>query len=196
MLDLSPRRWSVDEYNKMAECGVIGPDERVELIDGEVVPLSAHDKLHSDSVALANNLLVRAYGTTHLVRVGLPIQVGDYSEPEPDFALVRPEQQSQARRHPTVADLVIEVSYTSLAYDRMKKTSLYASAGIPEYWIVNLADRCLERHLDPREDQTAPFGASYCRREVLGCEERIKATFLEGPEIRVGDLMAPRPKGH
>ena len=191
MIDFSPRRWSVDEYNKMAECGVIGPDERVELIDGEVVPLSAHDKLHSDSVALATNLLVRAFGATHLVRVGLPIQVGDFSEPEPDFAFVRPEQQSSARRHPTSADLVIEVSFTSLAYDRMKKASLYASAGIPEYWIVNLSERCLELHLEPGEDRTAPFEASYARRQVLGADQQVKASFLEGPAIRVGDLMAP-----
>lgn len=175
----------------MAECGVIGPEERVELIDGEVVPLSAHDKLHCDSIALATNLLVRAFGSTHLVRVGLPIQVGDYSEPEPDFAFVRPEQQSRARRHPTTADLVIEMSFTSLAYDRMKKASLYASAGIPEYWIVNLGERCLELHLEPTEDKTSPFGASYGRRQVLGPEQEVKASFLEGPALRVGDLMAP-----
>ncbi len=190
MLDISPRRWSVEEYNKMAEAGVIGPDERVELIDGEVVPLSPHDRKHSNSVALANNLLVKTYGATHLVRVGLPIQVGDFSEPEPDFALVRPEQQDEARRHPTCADLVIEVSHTSLAYDRVKKTSLYASAGIPEYWIVNLVDRCLERHLEPQADKTSPFGASFKRREVLGEGESITPVAIDGPPLQVSDLIA------
>lgn len=193
MLELSPRRWTVDEYNKMAEVGVIGPHERVELIDGEVLPLSAHDKMHSDSVALANNLLVRAYGQTHLVRVGLPIQVGEYSEPEPDFALVRPEQQGAARRHPTCADLVIEVSFTSLAYDRLKKTSLYASAGVPEYWIVNLVDRCLEQHLQPQKDTTAPFGASYSLRRVWQPDDEITPAQVPGPALVVGHLMAPVP---
>jgi len=175
----------------MAECGVIGPDERVELIDGEVVPLSAHDKIHSDSVALANNLLVRLYGETHLVRVGLPVQVGEFSEPEPDFSLVRPEHLAEAARHPTEPDLVIEISFTSLAYDRMKKTSLYASAGIPEYWIVNLSERCLERHTEPGPDKTAPFGHSYAVRKVFGEQDEIKPTQVPGGAVRVGEMMAP-----
>ena len=191
MIDVSPRKWTVDEYNKMAECGVIGPDERVELIDGEVVPLSAHDKIHSDSIGLATNLLVRLYGATHLVRVGLPIQVGDYSEPEPDFALVRPEHQAESDRHPTKPDLVIEVSFTSLANDRMRKTFLYASAGIPEYWIINLSERCLERYLEPGTDKTAPFGHSYAVRKVFGEQEQVKPTQIPGDPVLVGELMAP-----
>jgi Uma2 family endonuclease len=191
MIDLSPRKWTVEEYNKMAECGVIAPDERVELIDGEVVPLSAHDKIHSDSVALATNVLVRLYGDTHLVRVGLPIQVGEYSEPEPDFALVKPEHQTESGRHPTKPDLVIEVSYTSLSRDRMKKVSLYASASIPEYWIVNLWERCLERHLEPKADKTAPFGFSYARREVLGEDDSIQPVKIDGEAVAVKQLMAP-----
>lgn len=190
MLELKPRRFTVEEYNKMAEAGIFA-GERVDLIDGEILPLSAHDKLHSDSVALATNLLVRAYGDTHLVRVGLRVQSGEYSEPEPDFALVRPEEQRQARRHPTRADLVIEVSYTSLAYDRLKKTALYASTGIPEYWIVNLVDRCLEQHLEPQPDQTAPFGFSYGVRRVYGPSDTIQPTAVPGPALTVGDLMAP-----
>lgn len=190
MLELKPRRFTVEEYNKMFQAGIF-EGERVELIDGEILPLSAHDKLHSDSVALANNLLVRAYGATHLVRVGLPVQSGEWSEPEPDFALVRPEEQRAARRHPTRADLVIEVSYTSLAYDRLKKTGLYASTGIPEYWIVNLVDRCLERHLEPQTDPTAPFGHSYRIRQVYGPTEQLQPVAVPGPPLTAGDLMAP-----
>lgn len=189
MLDLKPRRFTVEEYNKMAEAGIF-EGERVELIDGEILPLSAHDKLHSDSVALATNLLVGAYGSTHLVRVGLPVQSGLYSEPEPDFALVRPEAQRTARRHPTGADLVIEVSYTSLAYDRLKKTGLYAGAGVPEYWIVNLVDRCLERHLEPQPDPTAPSGFSYRIRQVYGPSDSIQPVAVPGPPLTVGQLMA------
>ncbi len=190
MLELKPRRFTVEEYNKMAQAGIF-EGERVELIDGEILPLSAHDKMHSDSVALANNLLVRAYGETHLVRVGLPVQSGEYSEPEPDFALVRPDEQRAARRHPTRADLVIEISYTSLAYDRLKKTGLYASTGIPEYWIVNLVDRCLERHLEPQVDPTAPFGFSYRVRQVHGPDEQVQPVAVPGPPVTVGGLMAP-----
>lgn len=193
MVERSPRRWTVEEYDKMAEFGVIGPEERVELLAGRVLQLSADDKSHSDSVAMANNLLVRAYGKTHLVRVGLPIQVGEYSEVEPDFALVRPEQQGAARRHPTCADLVIEMSFTSLAYDRLRKTTLYASAGVPEYWIVNLVDRCLEQHLQPQKDTTAPFGASYSLRRVWQPEDEITPAHVPGPALVVGHLMAPGP---
>lgn len=134
-------------------------------------------------------MLVRAYGDTHLVRVGLPIQVGEYSEPEPDFALVRPGSQSAARRHEMVPDLVIEVSWSSLAYDRLRKTSLYAKAGIPEYWIVNLVDRCLEVHLQPQADATAPFGSSYAVRRVLEPGDEIQPGFVPGPALRVEQLM-------
>ncbi len=190
MLEMLHRRFTVEEYNRMAEVGVLGHQERVELVDGEILLLSSHDKPHSDSVAVATNLLVASYGSTHLVRVGLPIQVGEHSEPEPDFALVRPEVQRQARRHPTSADLVIEVSFTSLRYDRLKKTYLYALAGIPEYWIVNLVDRCLEVHRRPMEDSSAPFGASYAVRRVLGQEEEVKPLSVPGPAIPVRGLMA------
>ncbi|MCE7875104.1 Uma2 family endonuclease, partial [bacterium CPR1] len=109
---------TVEEFNMMAEKGILAPDERVELIEGTILLRTLPDKPHSDAISWANNLLVELFGKTHLVRVQLPLDFSPYSEPEPDFALVPKESLAGVRRHPTSADLVLEVAQTSLAYDR------------------------------------------------------------------------------
>lgn len=163
---LPHRPITADEYNRMAECGILQPDERVELIEGVIVPLAAQNKPHADAVAYATNVLVRRYGETHIVRVQLPLNLTGYSEPEPDFALIKRELHGTFPRHPTSADLIVEVADTSYDYDRWEKLSLYARCGIPEYWILNVRDEWLERYREPKIDPRAPFGFSYSVREI------------------------------
>ncbi len=143
-LNLTPRKFSVEEYARMGEAGIFAPDERVELLEGEIIPVSPQDPRHASRVARMNTLLVRCFGDSHEIRVQLPLTLGSQSEPEPDFAVVPFAVADQATRHPDTADLVIEVANTSLSFDRNEKASLYAKAGVPEYWLLNLNARRLE----------------------------------------------------
>jgi Uma2 family endonuclease len=132
----------------MVEAGILGPDDRVELLEGEILELSPEKSRHAAAVDLAAEVLRRAFGPGHTIRVQHPLALGDASEPELDVAIVTGSPRDYAEAHPTTAVLVVEVSDTSLEYDRRRKAALYARSGIAEYWVVNLVDRCLEVHRD------------------------------------------------
>ena len=133
-------------------------NERIELIEGVLVEMSPQKPLHASVIQSLNRLLVpRLLGRAD-VRVQLPFAVSDDSLPEPDLALVRPETFAEA--HPGAAFLIIEVADSSLTFDRREKAELYARAGVPEYWVVNLADRIIERQSEPASGaylRVAPF---------------------------------------
>lgn len=185
---LTRRAFTADEYNRMGEVGILGPEDRVELIDGEVIRMTPHDPLHSEGVERCNEMLVATFARTHRVRPQLPISASEVSEPEPDFALVAREPRRRWRRHPDGADLVVEVASTSLGYDRTVKASLYASLGVPEYWILNLADRRLEVLRDPRPDPHARFGWDYATRSEVDEHGRV-TSLLGGPPLAVASLL-------
>ena len=134
------RPFTVDEYYRMAEAGILGEDDRVELLDGEIVQMSPVGVPHSACVDLLTHALeaVRRHAAT--IRIQSPVRLGEYSEPEPDVAVLRGEPRDYARRHPGPADtlLVVEVADTSLLYDRRRKVPAYARAGVPEAWLVDL----------------------------------------------------------
>ena len=145
------RRFTVDEYHRMGETGILGPHDRVELIAGEIVTMSPIGGRQMGRVnTLAEQLadLVRADA---LVSVQNPIRLADYSEPQPDIALLRRDASRDAV--PTVLDviLMIEVADSSRNYDRLVKLPLYAAAGISEAWLVDLLGRLIERHSAPRD---------------------------------------------
>lgn len=177
--DLQLRRWTAEEYHQLSEKGFFR-DERVELIDGAIIRMSPQNPPHSNAIAFLTNLLVGAFGKTHLVRVQLPLSIGTHSEPEPDFSLVRPEAIRAAQRHPTTADLVIEVADSSLAADRGWKSSLYASAQVVEYWVLNLPQSRLETYSQPHEDPHAEFGWSYLLQRVYFADETVSPQAVSG----------------
>lgn len=188
-MTLITRKWTRAEFQKLVEAGLLAPEERVELIQGEIVALSPIDPVHASAVDKANKLLGRVFDETHLVRVQNPVVVGNHSEPQPDLCLISLEhahQCEQERRHPDQADLLIEVANTSLAYDRVEKASLYASGGYPLYWIVNLIQNHLEIYSDPSPDSSAPFGFSYSRFVRLGPEARVE---LAGRQLAVSEFL-------
>jgi Uma2 family endonuclease len=184
---LELRRWTVEEYCQLGEQGFFR-DERVELIDGAILRMSPHNPPHSLAVGFLNNLLVRAFGDTHIVRVQLPLSVGTHSEPEPDFSLVRPDVLRAAKRHPTSADLVIEVSDSSLSSDKGWKASLYASAQVVEYWVLNIPQTRLETYSQPHQDPEADFGWSYLVQRVYLMEQTVTPLALEGT-LSIKDLF-------
>jgi Uma2 family endonuclease len=144
-------RWTVDLYHQMIETGILGEDERIELIKGELATMSPIGAEHSGTLKKLTEMLFEQLRRRAVISVQDPLQVDDYSEPEPDLALLAPRRDFYKRALPRPADvlLVIEVADRSLAYDRTIKMALYAGAGIAEAWIVNLIDRWIEVYRDP-----------------------------------------------
>ncbi|MBW3623971.1 MAG: Uma2 family endonuclease [Armatimonadetes bacterium] len=132
--------FTVEDYYRMAESGILTEDDRVELIEGEIIRMSPIGKLHASCVKRLSARFHRELGDSVIVSVQDPIHLDIYSEPEPDIALLRFREDYYAQSHPTPADifLIIEVADTSLGIDRDLKLPMYARAGIPEVWIVDL----------------------------------------------------------
>lgn len=183
------RRWTRDDYYKMAEAGIFAPGERVELIEGEIVAMTPQKSPHAAAGSLVEEALRVAFGPGFHVRSQRPLDLGPESEPEPDAAVVRGRPRDYVSAHPVTAVLVVEISDTTLAYDRGRKAALYAKAGIPEYWIVNLVDRILEVHRDPRPLSGKPSECGY--RSMRQFEPSKTVTPLESPSavILVTDLL-------
>jgi Uma2 family endonuclease len=183
------RRWTRIEYERLIDLGVFQPGDPIELIGGELLVAEPQGAPHYTSIRKTARVLERAFGPSWDVRTQGPMGLDDESEPEPDVAVVpgRPEDYGSA--HPSRADLVVEVSESSLAFDRGHKGSVYARAGILDYWIVNLVDRVLEVYREPAPDAAAPFGASYARRDVLDSSRQVSPLAAPRAKIHVRDLF-------
>ncbi len=139
-LQLPRRRFSVDEYHQMAKSGILTEDDRVELIEGEIIQMSPIGHDHAGCVDFFANRLIRILGDDVIVRVQGPIVLGNHSEPEPDVAILRRRPDYYRSGHPTPADvlLVIEVGDSTVELDRQVKAPLYGRNGVPETWLVDL----------------------------------------------------------
>src|SRR2546426_11817923 len=137
------KRWSRAEYDHLVERGVFPPDARVQLIDGEILEMTLQSPDHALAIRAVEEALRRVFTHGYDIRVRMPLAIGDESEPEPDVAVVRGHFRDY-RTHPLTAALVVEGADSSLEFDRSTKAARYASAEIPEYWIVNLVDRQAE----------------------------------------------------
>jgi Uma2 family endonuclease len=148
------RRFTRKEYHRMAEVGILGERDRVELIRGEIVEMSPIGPRHSAFVDNLNRLLVRRLSDDVIVRVQGPVALADDTEPEPDLTVLRRRAVPYKDREAWAEDapLVIEIAESSLAYDRSTKLRLYAEAGIPEYWVVDCAAETVEVHRAPGRD--------------------------------------------
>lgn len=150
-LQYEKRFFNATEYYRMAEAGVFSPDDRVELIEGEIVKVSPVGSRHAACVRRLDALLNRAAGHVVQVSVQSPVRLSNFSEPQPDIVLLEPRDDFYANAHPTPADvlLIIEVSETSVEYDRGIKLPLYARAEIPQVLIVNLLGGVVEIYAEP-----------------------------------------------
>jgi Uma2 family endonuclease len=189
MSAVQPRRWTREEYEHLGELGVLGPEERVELIEGVIVEMPPQLGPHATGVCLANDALRAVLRIGFTIRIQLPLALGQYSEPEPDVAVVAGNPRDYAAAHPTTALLVVEVSETTLRYDREAKGSLYAAAGIPEYWILNLVDRQLEMHRDPSVLHGARYGFGYRTRVIALPGGVVEAPAPASGRVAVDDLL-------
>lgn len=148
---VEPRLFTVAEYGAMIERGILREGERVELLGGVIVRMAAMGARHAESLTRTTELVTPPLVGVARVRVQMPVVIPEYDEPEPDVAVVRPRDYGPGPGHPTPADilLLVEVSDTSLGFDRREKLPVYARAGIPESWLVDLPGDGIERHADP-----------------------------------------------
>ena len=151
------RRFTVAEYYVMADAGILAPDERVELLDGEIIVMPPINEWHTARVNLFTNSFPPQLQGRAVVSVQNPTRLDDASEPQPDVMLLQWRDDFYGGRHPGPADvlLLIEVSDTTVDYDRGAKLAAYAAAGIPEVWIASRRDRRIESYADPAGDEYA-----------------------------------------
>jgi Uma2 family endonuclease len=188
MREVEVRRWTRDEYERMGETGIIGPEERVELVDGEIVRMTPQGGRHARAIQAAGEALRKVLRGAFDIRVQLPLALDPCSEPEPDISVVRGNWRDYTS-HPESAVLVVEVADTTLGYDRRVKASLYARAGVPEYWIVNLSDNRIEVFCDPAPSETARHGWSYRTERRFGSGQHLSPAMFPAAAIAVDDLL-------
>jgi Uma2 family endonuclease len=178
MTQTKVRLWNVDEYHRMLETGIITADERVELIEGQVIPMSAKNPPHAATTLCASDYMKRLLAEFALVRVQDPIGLSQYSEPEPDIAVVRIDSRKYVDHHPQPDEvfLLIEVADTTLESDRKQKAPLYAKAGIIEYWILDVNQYQAYVFREPNL-------AGYNQQFILGEDASISLVMF--PEITV-----------
>jgi Putative restriction endonuclease len=183
------RQWTRAEYGRLIEIGVFDLGERVELLGGEILVAEPQSSPHYTAIGLVEDALELAFGPGWLVRTQGPIALDDRSEPEPDVAAVRGTVRDYGRQHPARAALIVEVAEVSLALDRAHKGSLYARAGVEDYWVLNLVERVLEVYRQPVVDALAPFGWRYASRQTLGPDAHITPLAAPNARVPISDLL-------
>lgn len=183
-VDYKTRKFTADEYHAMAEAGILGPGERVELIEGEIVEMAPIGPRHSGRHVRLNKLLVIRFGDSALVQPHGSVRLSNLTEPEPDVILLYPKDdfyESGIAKPPDVIGL-IELSDSSLSFDRGRKAQIYARARVPEYWIVNLVDDRLEIHREPND-------LGYAQVTVPARDERVAFEALPEIDFAVEDFL-------
>jgi Uma2 family endonuclease len=183
------RLWTREDYYKLAESGVFRPGERVELIGGRIVEMSPQNSPHFTALSLVEYKVRTIFQTGYVVRIRGPLDLSPVSQPEPDIAVVRGTIRDYAKAHPTTAELVVEVPDSTLAYDRGEKARLYASAGILEYWVLNIVDRCIEVYRDPIPMPGQPYGYGYHSRSQYFANDTVTPLIMPHSAIKIADLL-------
>lgn len=180
-----PRRFSVDEYYRMAEIEILTETDRVELIDGRILVMEPIGPEHGGHTMALNHLFTSLLHDRAIIGVQSAIHIDDYNEPQPDVSVCRHREDFYKRSHPTPADLylIVEVAWTSAPRDRRVKVPLYGAAGIPEYWIVDVPNRTLEVYRGPSSD-------GYDRMIRLRAGETVRLSAFNDIEIRVEDVVS------
>ncbi|RUR84268.1 Uma2 family endonuclease [Chlorogloeopsis fritschii PCC 9212] len=185
------KRFTITEYDRLAELGFFHEDDRVELINGEIISMVSKGKLHSVCETRLERELFKLVGERATLRGQQPIIIPDYSEPEPDRVIVKNRADDYLSTHPTPADilLLIEIADSSLKYDQEVKLPLYAEAGISDYWILNLVANYLESYSEPYQDLQGKFG--YRKKIIFLPNESVNLPYF--PDL-VLDLSRVFPK--
>ncbi len=170
------------QYEQMVDAGIFGPEDRLELLDGELIEMAPQKSRHATAIRLLEEALRNCFTQGVDIRAQLPLALDDHSEPEPDIAVVPGGPRDYRDAHPTRAELVVEVAEATLAYDRGRKLAAYARAGVPEYWILDLNSGTLEVC-------RRPMGEAYGERRILSADESVAPMAQNGRALRVADIL-------
>ena len=183
-VQLTRHRFTCDDYHAMVAAGALKDDDRVELIEGEIVDMTPIGSRHAAAVDLLTRWLVMGCGTRAIVRVQGPVRVGAHSEPQPDLLVLVPRDDFYQGKPPTADDvlLLIEVADSSLQYDQTVKLPLYARAGVREVWLVDLVRNEVQVHREP-----TPGGFGFVERRGRGA--RVEPIAFPGLSLRVDELL-------
>jgi Uma2 family endonuclease len=180
-------RWllDVDEFYRMVEAGILHEDDHVELIEGELVAMAPAGVPHINCINRLNRLLVRAVGDDAIVSVQNPVRLSNFTQPEPDFAVIRPASGNYATTPPQAEDLflIVEVAASSLRYDVAVKSRLYARHGVAEYWVVDLDAATILVHREPTQ-------LGYAKTWEAKAGEVLDIVLLPGLRLAVADILA------
>ena len=184
-VQIARRPFTVTDYARMRETGILREDDRVELIDGEVRLMSPIGPVHAAIVNRLTAFISRYMGDTVILSVQNPIQLHDYSEPQPDLTLLQPREDFYAHAHPRPDDvvLVIEIADTSIEYDRDEKIPHYADAGIAEAWLIDVSNQTIEQYTQPRI-------GGYRNKLIVAYDEIIIAQTLPQLQIPVEHIFS------
>lgn len=182
-----PLRWTCAEFHRFGDLGVF-EGRRAFLIDGVILEQGPMNPPHAITLELVDGALRAAFGSGHRFRIQLPLVLGQHTDPMPDLAVMLGSPRDHPT-HPTTAVLVVEVADSSLQFDTTEKLSLYAAAGIPEYWVVDLNGRRLLVYRDPRPAPGQPHGHDYASQQALGPADAVTPLAAPAASIRVADLL-------
>ncbi|KAB8330781.1 Uma2 family endonuclease [Scytonema tolypothrichoides VB-61278] len=172
------KRFTIAEYERLAELGFFREDERVELINGEIISMVSKGRPHSVCETRLERELYKLVGERVILRGQQPIIIPNYNEPEPDRVIAQNRDDDYLGAHPSPTDilLLIEIADSSLKYDQEVKLPIYAQAGVSNYWIFNLVDSCLECYSESYQDLQGKFG--YRRKLIFLPNESVNLPFL------------------
>jgi Uma2 family endonuclease len=185
------RLWRIPRvrYERMVTAGAFGPDDRVELLDGVLIAHEPQGSRHAAAVALTRAALEKAFGRGYHAREEKPLALDPLSEPEPDIVVVRGTPRHYRNAHPSTPLVMVEVADSSLRFDRRDKGRIYARAGVPDYWLLNLLDDVLEVYREPVRSSSSASGWKY--RSVKLLRRGATVSPLAAPRRRIGiaDLL-------
>ncbi|MEH2062218.1 MAG: Uma2 family endonuclease [Nostoc sp.] len=186
------KRFTLDEYHRLGELGFFHEDDHIELINGEIIEMASKGKAHETCLRNFWKQLPKIVGDRATLQSQAPITLPPKSEPEPDFAIVQNRDDNYLSSHPKPTDvlLVMEVSDSSLAYDQDVKITLYAQAGITDYWIFNLFDNYLEAYSEPYQDNKGRYG--YSNKRIVLSNEVINFPCFSDLSLDLARVFPPK----
>jgi len=175
---------NLDEWKRLGEANIFPPGSRVELINGEIIDMAPIGSHHASHLKRLINIFSGLTQGSAIIAAQDPVQLGDLSEPEPDFMLLHPSPDFYYENHPTASDvfLLIEIADKSLKFDQNQKLRLYALHNIPEYWLLNIKDSCIEVYRQPHD-------GLYAEKTTLYTDDKITLSQLNNISINISDIL-------
>ena len=181
-------KWTKKEYHYLAELGLF-EGKRTEFLEGEIIEMPTMNSPHATGLTLTQTILQTNFTQGFVVRGQMPLDFGEDYEPVPDIAIISGNARDFLSAHPQTAQLVVEISDTTLSYDRNRKASLYAKHNILDYWILNLKNRTLEVYRSPIEDENAYYGFAFSEKITFKENDEVFSLVKPETKIKVTDLL-------